>query len=140
MVGSTHTSVRASQLQGSQAAVRGIEDGADDGLGVLMVAHDRGTRDQLFRWRHHENNGDDSNVMNTDSLDLGTVDVETLGGLLELAETVDGRDGDEPVAGAGGNGPFGEADCVVVSACEADPDETAQTRDFRRDVDEHGAV
>ena len=130
MVGSLHASVRAAQLQGGEAAVRGVEDGAHDGFGVLVVTHDCGTGDQLLRWWHDEDDGDDGNVVDADPLDLSAVDVETFRCLLELAEAVDGRDRDESVACTGGNRAFGETDCFVFAASQGDPHEAAQPRDL----------
>ena len=62
-----------------------------------MVTHDRGPRHHLFRGRHHELDGHDRDVVNAHAFDLGAVDVEALGGLLELTQRVDGGHGDETV-------------------------------------------
>ena len=81
--------------------------------------HDRRSRHELLRRRHHEHDGDDRDVVRVDAQDLRAVDVDALGGGLELTQRVDGRGRDEPVPGGGGDRALREADRLFVVAARA---------------------
>ena len=115
-----------------RAAVRRVEHGAGDGVGLLLRPHDRRTRHELLRRRHDEHDGDDRDVVRADPDDLRVVDVDALGRGLELAQRVDGRGRDEAVAGGRRDRSLGEADGLVVVARERDADERAQPVRLRR--------
>ena len=110
-----------------------------DRVGLLLRADDRRPRHELFRRRDHEHDGDHRDVVRGDAQDLGVVDVDALGGRLELTERVDGRGRDEPVARARRDRALGESDRLLVVAGERDPYERTQTVGLGRDRDHRRA-